>query len=146
MRQIEEVVQERAPLTEGMASGAGELAVPIICDVVFDRKGRQLSVNVPNDGFAVSNLPEDAIVEVPAIVDAGGVHPVLVGPLPEAIAAMCRVQISIQNLLVEAYRERSRKLLLQALLLEPTVDDATQATDMMKTMLRMQKGYLPEMT
>jgi len=38
---------------------------------------RELSVNVPNDNFAVSNLPRDAIVEVPAQADAGDVHPFL---------------------------------------------------------------------
>ncbi|HID95469.1 MAG TPA: hypothetical protein EYP53_05355 [Candidatus Latescibacteria bacterium] len=55
--------------------------------IEFDRNKRELSVNIPNEGHAVSNLPEDAIVDIPALVDAQGLHPISVGPLPEAIAA-----------------------------------------------------------
>ena len=92
----------------------------------------------------VGNLPEDAIVEVPAEVDGNGIHPQKVGNLPEALAAMCRTQISIQKLIVEAYAKRSKKLLLEALLLDPVVDSAERARKMLDTMLDLQKDYLPE--
>ncbi len=144
-KKIQEVADGRAPLTEEFTATTSELAVPIICDIEFDRGRRELSVNVPNQGPAVSNLPEDMIVEVPAMVDAKGVHPVEVGPLPEAIAAICRHQGSIQNLLVEAYRHRCKKLLLQALIIDPVVDSADRAEQMMEDMLRLQAGYLPQM-
>ena len=91
------------------------------------------------------NLPEDAVVQVPAIVDGSGIHPLLVGPLPQGIAVMCRLQISIHNLLVEAYRQQSKKLLLQALLLDPVVDHAQRAEQMMEEMLLVQADYLPEL-
>ena len=117
-----------------------------ICDVELDKGTREKAVNVPNDDFAVANLPEDAIVEVPAIVDAGGIHPVEVGPLPEAIAAMCRSQISIQKLLVAAYRERSRDLLLQALLLDPIVGSVSRARQLIDEMLVIEEDFLPDMT
>ena len=144
-KKIQEVADGRAPLTEKFSAATTELAVPIICDIEFDRGRRELSVNVPNQGSAVSNLPEDMIVEVPAVVDAKGVHPVQVGPLPEAIAAMCRLQGSIQNLLVEAYRQQSKKFLLQALIIDPIVDSADRAEQMMEHMLRSQANYLPEL-
>jgi len=48
--------------------------------------------------FVVFNSLGDAIVEVPARVDAEGVHPIKVGELPEVPAAICHRQISIQNL------------------------------------------------
>jgi len=133
-----------APLTDELAAPDAELAIPIICDIEFDRSRRELSVNVPNEGPAVTNLPEDAIVEAPAMVDAGGIHPIEVGPLPEVIAAMCRLQISIQNLLVEAYRQHSKRLLLQALLLEPTVDNAERAQQLMEELLIREADFLPE--
>jgi len=141
---IRRVVEDEESPAEGMARPTGELAVPIICDIELDRGRRELSVNVPNEGPAVENLPEDAIVEVPAVVDGRGIHPVKVGALPEAIAAMCRLQISIQKLLVEAYRERSKELLLQALALEPTVDSVERAREFMEEMLAREKDYLPE--
>ncbi len=141
---LEQVATGGAPLTDELAAPDAELAIPIICDIEFDRSRRELSVNVPNEGPAVTNLPEDAIVEVPAMVDAGGIHPIEVGPLPEVIAAMCRLQISIQNLLVEAYRQHSKRLLLQALLLEPTVDNAERAQQLMEELLIREADFLPE--
>jgi len=141
---IQQVADGEAPLTEELAATSGEVAIPMIKAIEFGRGDRILSVNVPNTNLSVSNLPEDAIVEVPAIVDAQGIHPIRVGPLPEAIAAMCRLQISIQDLLVAAYREKSKRLLLQALLLEPTVDNAARAEQMMDEMLTRQAEFLPE--
>jgi len=132
------------PLGEEMVRPSGELAVPIICDVELDRGARLLSVNVPNDG-AIANLPADAIVEVPGRADAQGVRAEEVGPLPEPIAAMCRTQITIAGLLVEAYRERSKAALLQALVLDPVVDSAERAQEMMKLLLEVEAPYLPEL-
>ncbi|HID96561.1 MAG TPA: hypothetical protein EYP53_10985 [Candidatus Latescibacteria bacterium] len=86
---------------------------------------------------------QDAIVEIPARGDGNGLHAIKVGPLPEAIAAMCRKQISIQKLLVEAYRERSKKLLLQALLIDPVVDNIERAEKMIEEMLRIEADFLP---
>lgn len=141
---IQRVVEGKEPLTEELARSTGGLPISIICDIEFNRSKKELSVNVPNENLAVSNLPEDAIVEVPAQVDAEGIHPIKVGPLPEVLAAICRHQISIQNLLVEAYRERSKRLLLHALILEPVVDSIEQAEKMMEHLLKLEADYLPE--
>ena len=130
-------------MTEELAETSGEGIIPIIEGIEFDSGDRIISANVPNSELSVANLPADAIVEVPATVDGQGLHPIKVGPLPEAIAAMCRLQISIQDLLVEAYRQRSKRVLLQALLLEPTVDNAHQAEEMMEEMLQRQAEFLP---
>jgi len=143
-RKIQQIVEGKEPLTEEFTQPSAELAIPIICDIELNRKKRELSVNVPNDNLAVSNLPKDAIVEVPAQVDAEGIHPIKVGPLPEVLAAICRRQISIQNLLVEAYHKRSKKLLLHALILEPVVDSVDRAEKMMEHLLKLEADYLPE--
>lgn len=141
---IQAIADGKAPLTEEFARPTTELAVPIICDMELDRKRREISVNVPNAGGAVENLPEETIVEVPGMVGSGGIRPVKVGPLPEPIAALCHKQACIQNLIVESYRERSKKLLLQALVIDPIVDSVGRAEAMMERMLRIQADYLPE--
>ena len=142
-RRILEIADGKAPLTEEFAKPTTELAVPIICDIEFNRKRKELSVNVPNTSGAISNLPAQAIVEVPAMVDSSGVHALNVGPLPEAIAGLCQIQVSIQNLVVEAYREGSKRLLLQALVIDPVVDSPDRAERMMEHMLRLEAEYLP---
>jgi alpha-galactosidase len=144
-RLIESVADGKAPLTQEMAQPTTELAIPIICDIECDRKRRELSVNVPNESGAISNLPSDALVEVPAMVDADGIHAVSVGPLPEAIAGLCRLQVSIQNLVVEAFRQGSKRLLLQALVIDPVVDSADRARKMMEHMLKVEAEYLPQL-
>jgi alpha-galactosidase len=120
-----------------------ELAIPIILDIELDRGRWEPAVNVPNDGYYVENLERDSIVEVPARVDGNGIHPERIGPLPEAIAAFCRTQVSIQKILVEAYAKRSKNLLLQALLLDPVVDSVQRAERMLDEMLELQKDFLP---
>ena len=59
---------------------------------------------------------------------------------------MLRIQGSIHKLLVEAFAERSREKLLQAVLLDPTVDSYRRAVAMVHEMLRLQKAILPELT
>jgi alpha-galactosidase len=119
------------------------LAVPIIAAIELDRKFHCAAVNVLNSQGYISNVPRDAAIEVPATADAAGIHPIHVGAIPEACAAMMRTQFSIISLLTEAYRTRSRKLLLQALLLDPTVNSITAASKMLDEMLALQSDFLP---
>lgn len=123
---------------------SGELAVPIIVDRELDRGDRNLgAVNVLNDDGFIENLPRTAVVEVPATVDASGVHPVHVGVVPEVFAAMVRPQLAIHELITEAYRTNSRKIALQALLIDPVVDSIAGAERLLDTMLDLQRDYLP---
>ncbi len=58
--------------------------------------------NVPNAGALITNLPADACVEVPCLVDAGGVQPTAQGELPPQLAALNRTNINTQTLAVRA--------------------------------------------
>jgi alpha-galactosidase len=129
---------------EWMFRPSGELAVPIICDIELDRGMFREAVNVLNTARCIENLPADCVVEVPAVVDASGIHPRKVGLLPETFAEMIRRQAAICELLTEAYRTRSKKLLLQALLLDPLVNSVSAAEKMLDEMLELQKDFLPE--
>jgi alpha-galactosidase len=65
--------------------------------------------------------------------------------MPEAITAMLRTQGSIQKLLVETYTERSRRKLLQALLLDPTAHSYRNAVALINEMCELQKELLPDL-
>ncbi len=121
----------------------GELAIPIIAATALNRRTWLPAVNVLNTERYVEDLPVDAIVEVPAVADRRRITPQKIGPLPEALAAYCRTQVSIQKLIIEAYRKRSRNLLLQALLLDPVVDNVANAEKLLDDMLKRQADYLP---
>jgi len=133
----------RLPLDEFALRPTAEITVPIICDIELDRGLWRPAVNVLNAEGYIENLPRDGAVEVPAIVDARGVHPQHVGALPEPFAAMIRTQFSIISLVTEAYRARSKKLLLQALLMDPVVDSVTAAEKLLDDMLERQSEFLP---
>jgi alpha-galactosidase len=124
---------------------SGEAAVPIMEALACNVRHRHPAVNVPNRG-AIPNLPDDMVVEVPAVGDAAGLVPEQMEALPEGVAAMLRTQGSIHKLLDEAYSEGSKNKLLQALLLDPTVHSYRQAVLMLDEMLALQKDILPVLT
>jgi alpha-galactosidase len=135
----------KTPLRGEDIRPSGELAIPVIADIALDRKRLREAVNLLNtDGF-IENLDREGCIEVPAMVDGRGVHPDRVGRLPEGFAALVRQQQSIQRLVVKAFAEKSRKILLQALLMDPaSPPGATQTERMMDTLLELQAAYLPE--
>jgi alpha-galactosidase len=122
---------------------SGELAVPIMESLSCGVQHHLAAINIPNKG-AIPNLPDDMVVEIPADADSKGIHPRQMAPLPEAVAAMLRTHGSIHRLLVEAYAEKSKDKLLQAILLDPTVNSYRRAVEMVDEMLVLQKKLLPE--
>lgn len=133
-----------APMTPEAVRASGELAVPVIADMALDRGRWRAAMNVLNSEGYIENLDRDTAVELPAIVGAEGPRPERVGRLPDGFAALIRQQQSVQRLLVRAYAEGSRKLLLQALLVDPLcAGHARAAESMLDHMLKIQAGYLP---
>ena len=123
---------------------SGELAIPLLEGVLCGEERYLDAVNVPNSGY-VPGLSQGAVVEVPATATGSGLDPFTMDPLPEAILALLRTQTSINRLLVDAFRDRSRHTLLQALLLEPTTESYRQAVGLIDEMFRLQGEVLPEM-
>ena len=121
---------------------SGELAIPIMEGLASGHEQDLGAVNVTNRG-AVPGLPEDAIVEVPARVDARGVHPQSMPRLPEPVLALLRTQCSINSLLVEAFDKGCRQKLLQALLLDPATHSYRSAAGLIPELCRLQADVLP---
>jgi alpha-galactosidase len=79
----------------------------------------QIGGNVLNRGGLISNLPEDACVEVPCLVNNYGIHPCYVGALPPQLAALNMTNINVQLLTIEAARTRKREHIYHAAMLDP---------------------------
>ena len=121
-----------------------EFVVPIISAIESDSGVRFDAVNVLNTEKLIENLPAHGAVEVPATVDAQGLHPQKVGELPEPFAELLRRQYAIHLLLTEAYRTGAKKLLLKALLIDPVINSLGSAEKILDDMLVRQKEFLPE--
>lgn len=74
--------------------------------------------NVINHGM-ISNLPSNACVEVPCLVDKSGITPTYVGDLPLQLAAMNSSNIYPQMLTIEAAHTGKKELIYQAAMMEP---------------------------
>ena len=91
--------------------------------------------NVPNAGALITNLPADACVGVPCLVDARGVQPTAIGDLPPQLAALNRTNINVQTLAVRAALEGNVENVHHAVALDPltaallTLEDARAMTD-----------------
>lgn len=121
-----------------------EYGIPIAEAIAFDKPITVGAVNVPNKGY-VPNLPEGMVVEVPAMVDGKGIHPLVTGKIPSALAAQMAIIGAETDLLYEAYVEKSRKKLLQAILLDPTASTYSNGVALINEMFEKQKDILPEM-
>ena len=102
--------------------------------------------NVVNGG-CITNLPEDAIVEVPCYVDANGINIPIVGDLPMGCAAVCDVSINVQRLAVHAAVYGDDTLLRQAMMMDPltgAVCNPPEIWQLVDDMLIAQAEWLPQ--
>ena len=67
----------------------------------------------------ITNLPYNACVEVPCLVDASGIAPTFIGDLPEQCAALNRSNIGVQLMTIEAAATRRKEAVYQAAMLDP---------------------------
>jgi alpha-galactosidase/6-phospho-beta-glucosidase family protein len=74
--------------------------------------------NVPNTGL-IENLPMDACVELPCLIDGQGIQPTHIGMLPPQLAALCQTNINVQELTVEAALTGQREHIYHAAMLDP---------------------------
>ena len=78
----------------------------------------QIGGNVLNKGL-ITNLPQNACVEVPCLVDRNGVQPTVIGDLPEQCAALNRTNINVQLLAIEAAMTLKKDYIYQAVMMDP---------------------------
>lgn len=102
--------------------------------------------NVLNDGL-ITNLPNGCCVEVKCLVDREGIHPTYVGDLPEQCAAINRTNINVQNLTIQAARERRKDLVYMAAYLDPHTGAELSMEDikaLCDDLFEAHKDWLPE--
>lgn len=105
-----------------------------IMESIVTNQPYKIGGNVINNG-SIENLPADACVEVPCLVDGTGVNPCRVGRLPVQLAAMNMSNINVQLLTIEAAATKKKEYIYQAAMMDPhtgaelSIDDIVKMCD-----------------
>jgi len=125
------------------AGRSAEEVFPIIGAMWTDHHRALNAVNVPNRGY-VPNLPEGAIVEVPATVDGSGVAPEVMPPILEPLAEFMKTQIELQDLVVKSALTGDPAPAFEALRRDPlSPPDEASCRAMFDELLAVQADALP---
>ena len=99
-------------------------------------------VDVRNDG-TLPGLPAEAVVEVPARVDATGAHPLPVRPLEPELLGLVQAVTGYEELTIAAARAGSRTLALRAMLAHPLIRQWGPATALLDELIEANRDFLP---
>lgn len=117
-----------------------------IMEAIVTDKPDQIGGNVLNEGRVITNLPQEACVEVPCLVNGAGIHPCHVGALPVQCAAMNMTNINVQLLTIEAARTGRKDHIYQAAMLDPHTAselDIDSIKKMVDELIAAHGNYLP---
>ena len=133
INQIEGWNKEKADiLADGKISHERSLEyASYIMEAVLTNKPYTIGGNVLNTGL-IDNLPSDACVEVPCLVDGKGVTPCHIGKLPVQLAAMNMSNINPQLLTIEAAVTKDRQYIYQAAMMDPHTGAELSISDIKK--------------
>jgi 6-phospho-beta-glucosidase len=134
---------DRKPELLGQRGGAfySEAAVALLASLVTDAGDRQV-VNVRNAG-TLPFLPDEAVVEVPATIGAGGAVPVPVAPLSPLLTGLVAHLSAYEELALDAARRGGRDRVAMALLAHPLVGQYDLAAQLADTLVAENEAFLP---
>lgn len=113
--------------------------------IIVDSGYVEEAVNIPNQGLYgkyIDELPADIVVEVPAKIGKNGIQGISLGVLPVAYAGILQNQVAIHRMNAEAILTKSRKAVVQALLVDPVNSSARHLKEMVDTIIACQNNYL----
>ncbi|QCJ44670.1 6-phospho-beta-glucosidase [Bacillus sp. S3] len=129
-------------LEERGGSLYSEAAVSLITSIVTNDHALH-TVNVPNNG-TISQLPDDAVIEVTCVVTSEGPKPLQVGKLPAEIIGLIQQVKAFEQLTIEAAATGDRQKALLALVNNPFVPSSKVAKQLLNDILEANKEYLPQ--
>ena len=122
--------------------GEHEQLMEIIDSMERDRR-KIFSVNLPNGG-AVSNLPSQGVLEMPAVAAADGFHPLIIHNFPDVLAAIIQRHLAVVEVTAEAALAGDRRLFEEAILMGGYISDRSAVNKMVQELIEVHKGYLPQ--
>ena len=117
-----------------------------IMEAIVTDNPYKIGGNVLNNGL-ITNLPAEACVEVPCLVNRLGVQPTHVGKLPTQLAAMNMTNINVQLMTIEAAVTRKKDAIYQAAMLDPHTSSELSIDGIVKMcdeLIEAHGDYLPK--
>lgn len=141
-KETSEYADGTKPMEQFLKEGKGDHATDII-ESMWGDLGKSFYVNTANRG-AVSNMADDAFLELRSHLDMQGPVPQPVGPMPRGILGLQQQVLDTHELTAQAAVECSRDILLQALVVDPIVNNIGDAKAVMNELLEAERDALPE--
>ncbi len=141
-QQIDSFLNGEIPIEEYMTSFGPDHATDIIENMVGGL-GKTFYINTLNLG-AVTNMNDDAFLELLCEVNMDGVKPVHVGEMPRGIRGMQELVLDTHELTAEAICEGDHKKLRRAMLTDPLVNSIANADQIISELLELEKDIIPK--
>jgi 6-phospho-beta-glucosidase len=136
----ESLVTKPVELMERGGAYYSDSAAELMADIHNDA-GSVHIVNTLNNG-AISGFPDDAVMEIPAVITKAGAQSIKTSPMREDIDALVRSVKDFEMLTIDAAVTGSEQSALLALLANPIGPDSSQARDLWKDLLSENSGLV----
>lgn len=146
MREFNEEIRRQAdgqePIDKLIRETKPDLVIRLAGSVI-DNDGMWQYVNFPNHGH-IANLPEGAIIELPARIYADRYEGEIFGEMPPILRSWLLRVIDVQELTLEAAMTGSRRALRQALIADPMTVSIEDSNRILDELLAAERDDLPE--
>jgi 6-phospho-beta-glucosidase len=133
---------EKPALLENRGGAYYSVAAAQLIASLHDGAGDVQVVDVRNDG-ALPDLPNSAVVEIPARIDRDGAHPLPLAPLAPEMRGLVEQVKAFETLTVEAAMTGDRQTALRALLANPLIGRWELAVELLDALLDANAAHLP---
>jgi 6-phospho-beta-glucosidase len=131
-----------AALAKRGGGGYSEVAIGMM-KAIYNHEAAIIIVNIPNRGV-IKGLPDEAVVEIPGVVNAAGVFGLTQPDVPKTVWGLIAAVKNYEQLTVEAAVTGCRNTAMLALLAHPLVQDYAIARPMLAELLEANRMYLPQ--
>ena len=119
-----------------------EAAVNLINSIYNDKKDIQF-VNIRNNG-TILDLPKDTVIECNCIISKKGAEPINIGHVETSIRGLLQQVKAYEELTIDAAVNGDYKAAIQALTINPFVNDGFKAKAVLMDIIKENKDYLPQ--
>jgi 6-phospho-beta-glucosidase len=133
---------EKPALLENRGGAYYSIAAAQLIASLHDGAGDVQVVDIQNAG-ALPDLPDDAIVEIPARIDRDGAHALSLAPLAPEMRGLVQQVKAFEELTIAAACTGDRRIALRALLANPLIGRWELAKDLLDALLDANAAHLP---